>query len=155
MRSHPRLISQALAGSTVVVLVAGCSLLDDRQPERVSPASPVSPTRSAPTPSRTAQAAAPGTQVSPGGVTTAVNAPASSTEDEYYDACHFARVWMAERQAKQGGQPQSQVEPYLAMVQASPTGAPGTWHTPWSQLTPQRQSAVIVAVTAAANGECD
>jgi hypothetical protein len=41
------------------------------------------------------------------------------------------------------------------MVQASPTGENGTWHTPWAQLTPERQSGVIVAVTSAADGFCD
>ena len=151
MRFHPRLISQALAGTTAVVCLAGCALFEDTPPERAAPVSPVAPTTSAARPSGTPQAAAPGTEVSPSGVTTAVDAPASSTEEEYYNACHVARVWMAER----GGQPHSQIEPYLAMVQSAATGGPGTWHTPWAQLTPQRQSAVIVAVTAAANGGCD
>ena len=140
-----------LAVTSAGVALAGCSLFEDTQLESAAPVSPASPTTSATRPSATAQAPAPGTQLSPSGVTTAVDAPASSTEEEYYNACHTARVWMAER----GGQPHTQIEPYLAMVQASPSGEPGTWHTPWAQLSPERQSAVIVAVTAAANGGCD
>ena len=89
--------------------------------------------------------------ISPGGVTTSLSAPASSTEEEFYQACHWARLWMAD----QPGDPHAQVEPYLAMVQASPTGENGSWHTPWSQLTPERQAGLIVAVKSAADGLCD
>jgi hypothetical protein len=125
----------AFCAAAAAVLLAGCSS-----------------TRQAPT---TAQAAAPagppGVGISPGGVTTSVDTPASSTEKEYYDACHWARVWMSERP----GDPDAEIEPYLAMVQASPTGGPGTWNTPWAQLAPERQSALIVAVRAAADGRCD
>ena len=89
--------------------------------------------------------------VSPSGVTTRVDAPANSTETEYYQACHAAKTWMT-------GQPQtgkSLVEPYLAMVQSAPKGTAGSWNSRWADLTPARQSAVIVAATAAANNECD
>lgn len=88
--------------------------------------------------------------LSPGGVTTRVDAPAHSTEEEYYQACHAAKVWM-------DGQPETGAplfEPYLAMVQASPSGTAGSWNAPWSKLTPARQAAVIVAARAAANDEC-
>src|ERR1700739_3946839 len=89
--------------------------------------------------------------ISPGGVTPSLSAPASSTEEEFYQACHWARLWMADKP----GDPHAQIQPYLAMVQASSTGENGTWHTPWSQLTPERQSGVIVAVSEAADGMCD
>lgn len=88
--------------------------------------------------------------VSAGGVTTRVDIPAHSTEEEYYQACHAAKVWM-DAQPKTGA---SLFEPYLAMVQASPSGTPGSWNTPWSKLTPARQAAVIVAARAGANDEC-
>lgn len=88
--------------------------------------------------------------LSPGGVTTRVDVPAHSTEEEYYQACHAAKEWM-DAQPKTGG---SLFEPYLAMVQASPSGTPGSWNTPWSKLTPARQAAVIVAARAGANDEC-
>jgi Putative lipoprotein LpqV len=88
--------------------------------------------------------------LSPAGVTTRVDVPADSTEDEYYQACHAAKVWM-EGQPKTG---QSPVEPYLAMVQASPSGTPGSWSARWADLTLARQAAVITAARAAANDEC-
>jgi Putative lipoprotein LpqV len=88
--------------------------------------------------------------LSPAGVTTRVDVPADSTEEEYFQACHAAKVWM-EGQPKTGG---SLFEPYLAMVQASPSGSAGTWDARWSDLTPARQAAVITAARAAANDEC-
>ncbi len=86
----------------------------------------------------------------PAGVTTKVDVPAESTEEQYYQACHAAKVWM-DAQPKTG---QSLLEPYLAMVQASPAGSPGSWDARWAELTLARQAAVITAARAAANDEC-
>jgi hypothetical protein len=83
-------------------------------------------------------------------VTTAVGAPAESTEDEYFQACHTAKLWMDQ----QGGERKSQIEPYLRTLQSSDSAGPGTYGTPWSQLAPPRQAAVIVAVQAAADALC-
>ena len=128
-------------GAALAMVLIGCSS-----------SHPVTPSSSS---SSTATAAeAPGpvqVGISPGGVTTSLSAPASSTEEEFYQACHWARLWMADKP----GDPHSQVEPYLAMVQASPTGENGSWHTPWSQLSQERQAGLIVAVTSAADGLCD
>ena len=88
--------------------------------------------------------------LSPTGVTTRVDVPADSTEDEYYQACHAAKAWM-DAQPKTG---QSLFEPYLAMVQASPSGTPGSWNARWAELTLARQAALITAARAAANDEC-
>lgn len=88
--------------------------------------------------------------LSPAGVTTRVDVPANSTEEEYYQACHAAKEWM-DAQPKTGA---SLFEPYLSMVQASPAGTAGSWNAPWSKLAPARQAAVIVAARAAANDEC-
>ena len=88
--------------------------------------------------------------LSPAGVTTRVDVPADSTEEEYYQACHAAKVWM-DAQPKTG---QSLFEPYLAMVQASPSGTAGSWNSRWADLTLARQAAVITAARAAANDEC-
>lgn len=88
--------------------------------------------------------------VSPAGVTTRVDVPADSTEEEYFQACHAAKQWM-EAQPRTG---ESKLEPYLAMVQTSPSGNAGTWNTRWVDLTPARQAAVITAARAAANDEC-
>jgi Putative lipoprotein LpqV len=88
--------------------------------------------------------------LSPGGVTTRVDVPADSTEEEYFQACHAAKVWM-EGQPRTGG---SLFEPYLAMVQAAQAGTEGTWNARWTDLTPARQAALITAARAAANDEC-
>jgi putative lipoprotein LpqV len=88
--------------------------------------------------------------VSPAGVTTRVDVPADSTEEEYFQACHAAKQWM-ETRPKNGESP---LEPYLAMVQTSPSGTPGSWNRRWADLTSARQAAVITAARAAANDEC-
>jgi hypothetical protein len=88
--------------------------------------------------------------LSPSGVTTRVDVPADSTEEEYYQACHAAKVWM-DAQPKTG---QSLFEPYLAMVQASQSGTAGSWNIRWAELTLARQAALITAARAAANDEC-
>ncbi len=89
-------------------------------------------------------------EVSPGGVTTGVGAPAESTEDEYFQACLAARTWIDQ----QGGDPKAQIEPYLKMLQSTDAPGPSTFETPWSQLSPGRQAAVIVAVQAGADALC-
>jgi Putative lipoprotein LpqV len=100
---------------------------------------------------RGATAAPPGAVgLSPSGVTTRVDVPADSTEEEYFQACHAAKVWM-EAQPRTAG---SLFEPYLGMVQASQSGSAGTWNVRWMDLTPARQAAVITAARAAANDEC-
>jgi hypothetical protein len=88
--------------------------------------------------------------LSPAGITTRVDVPADSTEEEYFQACHAAKLWMAD-QPKTG---ESLFEPYLAMVQTSPSPTAGSWNTLWADLTPARQAAVITAAHAAANDEC-
>lgn len=88
--------------------------------------------------------------ISPTGVTTRVDVPAESTEEEYFQACHAAKVWME----TQSGTGEAMVEPYLAMVQTSQSGVAGSWNIRWTALTPARQAAVIVAAVAAANNEC-
>lgn len=88
---------------------------------------------------------------SPAGVTTRVDVPANSTEEEYYQACHAAKVWMD----AQPRTDRSLFEPYLAMVQAAPAGTAGSWNARWADLTPARQAAVITAARAAADDECD
>jgi hypothetical protein len=79
-----------------------------------------------------------------------ISIPAQSTEDEYFHACHAAKVWM---QGMQGNR-QSRIEAYLAAVQTPGAVSPGTWNTGWRELTPARQAAVIVAAQAAADDGC-
>ncbi len=149
MRWHPlRTLTVAAAG---LVTLSGCSSTE----EPSSTTEPM-PTPAAPSPSSSRESVAP-TPLAPGefgvsgdGVTTAVGAPAESTEDDYFQACRAARTWMEE----QGGEPGAQFEPYLATIQRTDSAGPGTFGIPWSKLPPGQQSAVIVAVEAAVDGLC-
>jgi len=134
--------------AAVVVLAAatGCSSSHDGGEPSTATAPATTPAEETETP-----ALAPGeVAVSPGGVTTAVGTPAASTEEEYFRACLTARQWMDE----QGGDPKSLIEPYLQMVQTAEEPGPGTFGARWAELPPERQSAVIVAVQAAADQLC-
>lgn len=118
--------------------MTGCSTDGTKPP----PAS--STTKAAATP-------APGVvSTSPAGVTTRIDVPAHSTEEEYFQACHAATVWM------QGhpGDPQTLPERYLQAVQAPGVVGPGTWNIAWAALPLARQAGVIVAAHAAAGNEC-
>jgi hypothetical protein len=146
MRRNP--IRSVLAATILAsIALSGCSSGPDAG--KASPSA--SPSTTTSTPVFSSHTAAPGAVgKSPAGVTTAVGAPAESTEDEYFQACSAAKTWMTQH----GGDLKSQFEPYLAFLQSSDTATPGTFGTPWSQLTPGRQSAVIVAADAASNALC-
>lgn len=146
MRRYPVRAAATAATLAIAGLAAltGCSSGTESEPTS-------SPTAtSAPTSSETHTAAPGAVEVSPDGVTTAVGAPAESTEEEYSKACIAAKTWMDE----QGGDPKTQIEPYLKTLQSSDAPGPATFDTPWSQLAPGRQAAVIVAVQAAADALC-
>jgi hypothetical protein len=129
-----------------VSLVAGCSAGSDN---KAAPSSV--PASGVPASKEVGAAFPPGSVgVSPGGVTTRISIPARSTEEEYFQACHAANVWMQGRQ----GDRRTLIEAYLATVQAPDASGAGTWHTAWRELTPARQAAVIVAVEAAADNGC-
>ncbi|MEO3757812.1 lipoprotein LpqV [Mycobacterium sp. B14F4] len=144
-----RLSRHAVAATIAIALMlTGCSSGGE---DATAPPSPEASSSEATETSSQTPTAAPGSvAVSPGGVTTAVGAPAESTEEEYSKACMTAREWMDQ----QGGDPKSQIEPYLGMLQSTDSAGPGTYGTPWSQLSPARQAAVIVAVRAAADALC-
>ena len=88
--------------------------------------------------------------VSPGGVTTRIDIPAQSTEEQYAQACLAAKDWMTAK----GGDPHTMVEPYLREVQASVSSGPATFRKTWAELSQPEQAAVIIAVQAAADGGC-
>jgi hypothetical protein len=99
----------------------------------------------------TAAAAAPGVvAISPAGVTTKINVPPYSTEEEYFQACHAAKTWMQDHPGARTGL----VESYLAAVQTPGVVGAGTWNIAWAALPLPRQAGVIVAAKAAANDEC-
>jgi hypothetical protein len=135
------LVWGAVVVAAVVSGVAGCAVDHD-------PAQPPVPTPLAPRPPSAWPSARPG--VSPSGVTTRVDAPAQSTEEEYFQACHAAKTWMQDR----SGDFQALVEAYLAAVEAPHAAGVGTWNVPRALLSPARQAAVIVAARAAAADGC-
>jgi Putative lipoprotein LpqV len=144
-RPYRPLLWSAVALAAVVPVAAGCSAGTHKS-------TPTSVTASSAAGNKEAAATvAPGVvALSPAGVTTKINVPARSTEEEYFQACHAAKAWM------QGhpGDHQALIEAYLAAVQAAGVSSAGTWNTPWAALSLTRQAGVIVAATAAANGEC-
>jgi hypothetical protein len=131
-----------------VTVVAACS--QNAGTGKTGAPSGISPSQPSGIPAGPGSAPPGAVGLSPGGVTTRVDVPADSTEEEYYQACHAAKVWI-DAQPETG---RSLFEPYLAMVQAAPSGTPGSWDTRWADLTPARQAAVITAARAAANDEC-
>ena|ERR1700736_5541372 len=124
-----------------LTMLAGCSSSREGTPGSSSSSSSTSASASA------SSGASSG--VSPGGVTTSVSAAAGLTEEQYYRACSAARDWMKAK----SGEMRDQIEPYLAMVQSSPSGVP-PFGTPWAQLTPEQQAGVIYAATSATDGGC-
>jgi Putative lipoprotein LpqV len=141
-----RLLWALLVAPACLWAAAGCSPGGDSGGHAGKTTSPAARSAAAPT---SLPASAIG--VSPGGITTRVDAPAESTEEEYFQACHAAKVWMDGQQAD----PKTLVEPYLQVIQAPDFIGPGSFNTPWAQLTPAQQAGVIMAVTGAANGECE
>jgi hypothetical protein len=141
MRRYPLCVVAA----AVAVAIAGCSSGGEG-----GPASSPTAASTTSTSSETHTPAPGAVEVSPDGVTTGVGAPAESTEEEYSKACIAAKTWMEQ----QGGDPKAQIEPYLKTLQSSDAPGPSTFDTPWSQLSPGRQAAVIVAVQAAADALC-
>lgn len=101
---------------------------------------------------QSAEAAAPSGAIgmSPGGVTTRVDVPAESTEEQYAQACMATKKWMEDK----GGDPTTLVEPFLKEVQNNSAAGPATFGSTWGQLSTAQQAAVIVAVRAAAEGGC-
>lgn len=124
------------------VTLAGCSSAGTGKPTAVAPA-----------PSAAQHAADPGIGpigISPGGVTTRIDVPAQSTEEQYAQACRAAKEWMSGK----GGDPHTLVEPYLKDLQGSPESGPATFKKTWAELDDAHRAAVIIAANAAADGGC-
>ncbi|MBI3217363.1 MAG: lipoprotein LpqV [Mycobacterium sp.] len=151
MRPNPStaLLGIAATACFAMLVSAGCSSAEESTPDSATSTSATSTTELPPLPAGPAPSEAIG--VSPGGVTTRVDAPSDATESQYGQACHAAKIWMNGQQ----GEPAVLVENYLKTVQAPGVVDPGNFNTPWEQLTAPQQAGVIMAVTGAANGECE
>lgn len=88
--------------------------------------------------------------VSAGGVTTKIDVPAQSTEEQYAQSCLATKEWMTAK----GGDPRTLVEPYLKELQGSTAAGPATFRKTWAELGEAERAAVIIAVNAAADGGC-
>jgi hypothetical protein len=134
-----------VAATATTLAIAGCS--SNGEGDQPSAAS----TTTTATSSETHTPAPGAVEVAPGGATTAIGADAESTEEEYSQACQAAKAWIDQ----QGGDRKSQAEAFLKQIQDpnTPPG-PATYDTPWAQLSPARQAAVIVAVQAGADSLC-
>jgi hypothetical protein len=88
--------------------------------------------------------------LSPAGVTTRIDVPAQSTEEQYAQACLTAKEWMTAK----GGDPHAMVEPYLSELQTSTSSGTATFKKTWAELSNAQQAAVIIAVQAAADEGC-
>jgi hypothetical protein len=131
---------------TIAVLAAASVLTGCSGTATLDPTVSTSPSRTV-----TTAAAAPGVvAISPAGVTTKVNVPSYSTEEQYFQACHAAKTWMQSHP----GDRAALVERYLAAVQTPGVVGAGTWNIAWAALPLPRQAGVIVAANAAANDEC-
>jgi hypothetical protein len=83
-------------------------------------------------------------------VTTRIDEPAQSTEEQYGQSCLASKDWMTAK----GGDPHDMVEPLLKELQGSKNASPMTFAKTWAELSTAQQAAVIIAVRAAADGGC-
>lgn len=139
------LSASALVVATATATLMACSSGGGGHATSQAPAPPISPGQSfeAGTPSEPIG-------VSPDGVTTRVDVPAESTEEQYAQACMAAKTWMESR----GGDPTTLVEAMLKEAQTSTEPGPTTFGSTWAQLSTAQQAAVVVAVRAASEGGC-
>lgn len=134
----------ALAGSTAILLT-GCSKGSVEKAEGAPSAAPSAAPEQ--------PAAVPGDGpigISAAGVTTRIDEPAQSTEEQYAQSCLATKAWMDGK----GGDPHTLVEPYLKDLQSTQDPSPSTFNKTWAELSQPQQAAVIIAVKAAADGGC-
>lgn len=140
--SRDPLLLSGVALLTVAGALTGCSSGGSSKPTALAPAPSSEQPASGP------QNGAIG--MSPGGVTTRIDVPAQSTEEQYAQACLAAKEWMVSK----GGDPHTLVEPFLKDLQGSPQSGPATFKKTWAELDDAQRAAVIIAVKAAADGGC-
>jgi hypothetical protein len=133
-----------IVGSTALLLT-GCSKGGGEKAETASSAAPSASEQPA------ADASGDGPiGISAGGVTTRIDEPAQSTEEQYGQSCLATKAWMDSK----GGDPHTLVEPYLKDLQSANDPSPATFNRTWAELSKAQQAAVIIAVKAAADGGC-
>ncbi len=134
----------AVCAAGVAAVLTACSSGGGEHTESSAPATSGGET------SATAAAPSDPIGISPDGVTTRIDVPAESTEEQYAQACMATKTWMEAT----GGDPAALVEPFLKEVQSKPDAGPVTFNKSWGELSTAQQAAVIIAVRAAAEGGC-
>lgn len=146
LKTRDRLRFGAALVASVAILLSGCSKGGD---EKAGEAPSAVPSGASEQPAGGAPGDGP-IGISAGGVTTRIDEPAQSTEEQYAQACLATKAWMETK----GGDPHTLVEPYLKDLQASKDPSPSAFNKTWAELSTAQQSAVIIAVRAAADGGC-
>ncbi len=145
LRTRDRaLLGAAASVAVAATLLTGCSGGNNKAPSAAPSASEAQPSTAEASPG------GPPIGVSPGGVTTRIDEPAQSTEEQYGQSCLAAKDLLTAK----GGNPQDHVEPLLKDVQSSTEPSSITFKKPWAELSTAQQAAVIIAVRAAADGGC-
>ncbi len=135
----------AVIVGSAALLLTGCSKAGDEKSETAQSAAPSASEQPA------AGASGDGPiGISAGGVTTRIDEPAQSTEEQYGQSCLATKAWMDSK----GGDPHTLVEPYLKDLQSAKEPSPATFNKTWAELSNAQQAAVIIAVKAAADGGC-
>lgn len=142
---HRALFGPAAISAMMATLLAGCSPGGEGGAGNAPSASPSASAASPQSPSADGPIG-----ISPGGVTTRMDEPAQSTEEQYGQSCLAAKDWIGSK----GGDPHDQVEPLLKEVQTTKDPSAVTFKKTWAELTGAQQAAVIIAVRAAADGGC-
>ena len=139
------LFSAAAICAVVATLLTGCSSGARGGANRAPSAAPSASAAAPEAPSGSGPIG-----MSSGGVTTRIDEPAQSTEEQYGQSCLGAKDWMTTK----GGDPHDLVEPLLKEVQSAKDPSPVTFKKTWAELSTAQQAAVIIAVRAAADGGC-
>ena len=150
LTAMPTTRDRALFGAAASLAVAA-TLLTGCSASKGDKASSAAPSASEAAPN-TAEASpgGPPIGVSPGGVTTRIDEPAQSTEEQYGQSCLAAKDVLTAK----GGNLHDHVEPLLKDVQSSKEPSAITFKKTWAELNTAQQAAVIIAVKAAADEGC-
>ena len=142
LSTRDRLRFGAAVIASAAMMLAGCAKGGEQKAEQAPSAAPSA-----------SEQASPGDGpigISAAGVTTRIDEPAQSTEEQYGQACLATKAWMDAK----GGDPHTLVEPYLKDLQSANDPSPATFNRTWTELSKAQQAAVIIAVKAAADGGC-
>ncbi|OZC80165.1 hypothetical protein CH274_13085 [Rhodococcus sp. 06-418-5] len=145
-------MKRTLIAATALVALTACTT-DSAEPEDLTAATITTTSAESTTTTAATEPAPAGDlyEVTPDGLTTAVNVPTTLTDDEFAAGCAEAKAAL-----ETFGNNDPQV--LLALMQAGPEDASGNVSVDdsgsWASETPEDQANLIATVKAAAAGEC-